>query len=391
MMHTRTATLTTTLSTALLTTLACSLVLVSCSVPGADHTNLQVVDTGNQVARWQLAHMENFDYIRTFRDHTEIDNGWVQAAFYIGLSRWATTTSNPQFRRALVEKAEHNQWRLGPLPWHADDQAFAQVYVDLAVNDPGKLEPVKQVFDSILQQRPTNSLEFNRDPAGQVEGDCQHRWCWSDALFMAPPAWAGLSRVLADNRYLDYALEEYQATRLFLFDNDEHLFYRDSRFRDRRDAHGHKVFWSRGNGWVFAGLPLLLEQMPSQHPQRPALEALFMEMAARFASLQTNEGLWSSSLLDYQHNPLPETSGSAFIVFGLAWGVNHGLLKQQQYAPVVREGWHAIRERVSAEGRLGWVQQVGNAPDQVLASDTQLYGSGALLLAASELVDWQRL
>jgi unsaturated rhamnogalacturonyl hydrolase len=34
---------------------------------------------------------------------------------------------------------------------------------------------------------------------------------------------------------------------------------------------------------------------------------------------------------------------------------------------------------------LGWVQRVGVGPDQVDKDDTQLYGVGAFLLAASEV------
>ena len=50
-----------------------------------------------------------------------------------------------------------------------------------------------------------------------------------------------------------------------------------------------------------------------------------------------------------------------------------------------RELWAALDRAVQPDGRLGWVQQVGYAPDQVLASATQLYGVGAYLMAASEV------
>jgi unsaturated rhamnogalacturonyl hydrolase len=40
---------------------------------------------------------------------------------------------------------------------------------------------------------------------------------------------------------------------------------------------------------------------------------------------------------------------------------------------------------VQPDGKLGWVQQIGYAPDHVEAGDTQLYGVGAFLLAASEV------
>lgn len=48
-------------------------------------------------------------------------------------------------------------------------------------------------------------------------------------------------------------------------------------------------------------------------------------------------------------------------------------------------GWAALSRAVGPDGRLGWVQQVGYAPDRVSAEDTQLYGVGAYLMAVSEL------
>jgi rhamnogalacturonyl hydrolase YesR len=335
--------------------------------------------------------MDRFDYVRTFRDQTEQGTGWIQAAFYIGLARWADATGNPRYVAALSDKAERNDWQPGSLYWHADDQAIAQMYLFLAERrHPARIAAVIDAFDRVLARPPENSLEFRPDETTRAEGTCQRRWCWCDALFMAPPAWAMLSNLTGDPKYRDYALQEYFATKDYLYDDGAHLFYRDSRFFEQRTGFGNKVFWSRGNGWVFAGLPLLLEALPAAHVSREELVSLYREMAAAFKDIQHPHGYWSSSLLDVAHDPLPETSGTAFITFGLAWGVNRNVLAAGEYAEVVEKGWSAIAAAVDEEGRPGWVQQVGNAPDEVRAGDTQLYGSGAVLLAASEMLRWGR-
>lgn len=345
---------------------------------------------GNKVADWQLAHMDNFDYIRTFRDETEQGTGWEQAAFHIGLARWAAVTGNLRYFSALLEKAEKNDWQLGPRYWHADDQAIAQMYLFLAgKHDDPRIASITEAFDRVLSSPPRNTLEFKQDDYGHSEGTCQRRWCWCDALFMAPPAWLMLSNATGDSKYREYALKEYFATKDYLYDDELHLFYRDSRYFERRTGFGNKVFWSRGNGWVFAGIPLLLETLPADHPARQELLALYEEMAAAFKDIQHPDGYWSSSLLDVEHDPLPETSGTAFITFGLAWGVNRSLISQDEYGQVVERGWSALANAVDRQGKLGWVQQVGSAPEETRESDTQLYGSGALLLAASEMLNWR--
>lgn len=372
--------------------LAIAALLLFCACAGQDPLPSREVEAlGNRVADWQLAHMDDFGYVRTFRDQTQHDAGWIQAAFYAGLARWASVTDSNAYFAAMRDKAERNGWQLGLLEWHADDQAIAQMYLALAARfDDARLEAVREAFDRILASPPATSLEFGLDDSGTSEGTCQRRWCWCDALFMAPPAWAMLSNATGDPRYREYALHEYLATKAYLYDEDEHLFYRDSRFFDRRTPHGNKVFWSRGNGWVFAGLPLLLEALPTSHAARPGLLALYREMAARFRPIQGPEGYWSPSLLDVAHDPRPETSGTAFITFGLAWGINNRIIDATEYGETVRKGWRAIAAAVDRDGRLGWVQQVGNAPDEVRADDTQLYGSGAFLLAAAEMLRLSR-
>jgi unsaturated rhamnogalacturonyl hydrolase len=40
---------------------------------------------------------------------------------------------------------------------------------------------------------------------------------------------------------------------------------------------------------------------------------------------------------------------------------------------------------VHTDGKLGWVQQIGAAPASVTFEDNQEYGSGAFLLAGSEM------
>lgn len=349
-------------------------------------TESALSDLANKVADWQLAHMDDFSYVRTFQEHTEFDRGWIQGAFYVGLARWAQATENTTYWQALQQKAEANQWRLGDLVWHADDQVIAQLYAALAERhkDLSLLEPSLAEFKAIMNNRATNSLEFVR--GGEAEGICQRRWCWCDALFMAPPAWAAMSRLTGDPAYLDYALEEYQATVDYLYDKEEHLFYRDSRFFERRTQNGHKVFWSRGNGWVFGGLPLLLEELPDGDPRKASYQALFVGMAERLIELQQAEGFWPSSLLDAAEFPIPESSGTGFMVFGLAWGINNGLLPADKFLPPVHKGWQALASAVDDSGRLGWVQQVGYSPEQVQQDDTQLYGVGAFLLAASEML-----
>jgi hypothetical protein len=167
----------------------------------------------------------------------------------------------------------------------------------------------------------------------------------------------------------------------------EKLYFRDSRFFERRGPNGEKIFWSRGNGWVFAGLANILQILPANDPERPRFEAQFRTMAARLITLQRPDGYWNPSLLGDSAKALPESSGTAFYVYGLAWGIRAGLLDAKVYTPNVRLGWQALVRAVHPNGKLGWVQPISDRPELNSYEDTQIYGVGGFLLAAGAVAD----
>jgi unsaturated rhamnogalacturonyl hydrolase len=351
----------------------------------------QILAVGAKVADWQLAHMTQFDYIPSgdHRRGTESPRDWVQAAFYIGLSHFADASGNAHYADAVLAHGTAEGWGFDNRPRHADADATGAVWIWASerTHDPSKLIPIKARFDAVIADPSNVSLDFLPAPPEGGASYCQVRWCWSDALFMAPPAWVSLSKATGDPRYLEHADKEFWATTDYLYDRTDHLYYRDSRFMTQRDPNGRKIFWGRGNGWVFAGLARILTDLPANHPSRARYIALYQQMADKVVSLQGANGYWPVSLLEPQQTP--ETSGTGFFVYGLAWGVHHGLLHDKRHRRAVDRGWQALQAAVQPDGKLGWVQRIGAAPDQVNADDTQLYGVGAFLLAASELATMQ--
>ena len=149
---------------------------------------------------------------------------------------------------------------------------------------------------------------------------------------------------------------------------------------------GKKIFWSRGNGWVFAGIPRILRYLPESDPHYKRYLALFKRMADAITKAQSNDGLWRANLGDEDDYPGPESSGTAFFCYGLAWGINKGHLDRDRFLPVVLKAWKGLVASVHKSGKLGWVQPVGDSPAAAGADDTHEYAVGAFLLAGSEMV-----
>lgn len=339
-------------------------------------------EIGTRVAGWHIAHAKDESIATRYPQEVRNQRSWVQGAGYVGLLRWARISGSPAARDAVLAWARANNFELGPRTYHADDHTVGQVYLGLrqmGLAGDEALVPTKRVFDAILAKPSTVSLAFTED------GKCLDRWCWSDALFMAAPTLVGLTRATGDPRYAAFSDKEFWAATDYLFDKQDGLYFRDSRFFDRKGTAGEKIFWSRGNGWVAGGIVNLLEFMPANAPERRRYEDLLRSMAKGIKRAQKAEGYWTPSLL--APTGVPEISGTAFFVYALQRGINLGLLPADEYAPVVQRGWAAIVRRVGPDGRVGSVQQIGDAPDEVKPDSTQLYGSGAVLLAASALLE----
>lgn len=302
----------------------------------------------------------------------EPSQDWTFATLYIGMLSASETLKDPRYHDLVLKVAEHYAWTLGPRKTHADDQAIGQSYLWLYRETPDveRIRPLRAQFDDVMR--------LADDPAKPV-------WWWCDALFMAPPVWSGLAAATNDSRYLDYMDREWKVTSDLLWDPQEHLFFRDKSYFDKREKNGRKIFWSRGNGWVMGGLVRVLENLPANDPRRPFYVAKLQAMAKSIAQLQGTDGLWRPGLLDAADYPYPEVSGSAFFVYAMAWGINHHLLDAKHYDSVVRRGWAGLVSNIYADGRLGCIQPVGAAPGAYTQGSSYVYGVGAFLLAGSEV------
>jgi rhamnogalacturonyl hydrolase YesR len=334
-----------------------------------DYTPKAVLATMKRVADWQLTQPPK---------HPRDD--WTFGALYTGLMALSRISDDPKYHDAMLAMGRQQEWKPAKRVYHADDHCVCQTYLELYLehHDAAMLEPTKARFDFILANPRTNDLHFN------IKG-ATDRWAWCDALFMGPPAWLRLYAATGDKRYLDFMDREWRATSDFLYDPAEHLFYRDSSYFDRREAGGQKIFWSRGNGWVLAGLARVLPLLPAGFASNAFYERQFKEMAAKIASLQCPDGLWRASLLAPDDYPAQETSGSGFYTFALAWGINTGRLQRAAYEPVVRKAWGGLVQSVTPEGKLEHVQPVGADPKKFDPAWSDVYGVGAFLLAGSEM------
>ena len=315
------------------------------------------------VANWQLDRLP-----------AEPQYDWTWAALYTGFMAVPDKVAGDKYKQAMMKVSEELHWQPGPRIMMADDQAIGQTYLELYMihKDPEMMEPLRARLDTEMA---TPESAYEKKPL----------WWWCDALYMAPPVYADMSAITGDQKYLSFMDREWSVTTDLLYDRSVHLYSRDATYLDRHEQNGQKIFWSRGNGWVMGGIVRVLKELPKDSALRPKFEEQLKEMSAEMLSIQGKDGLWRPGLLDPDAYPLPEVSGSAFVTYAMAYGVNEGILDRATYWPAVEKAWAGMISHVYADGRLGCIQPVGAAPGAYTETSSYVYGVGAFLLAGSEI------
>lgn len=308
---------------------------------------------------------------------------WTRGVYYEGLMALYTIYPEDRYYDYTYKWAEFHQWSLcyGTTHRNADSQCVGQTYLDL-YEMTGCKEMIRKIKANI-------DMVVNTP---QVDD-----WTWIDAIQMAMPIYAKLGRITGDNRYWEKMWKMYCWTRNTcgtkgMYNPKDALWWRDADFDPPyQEPNGEDCYWSRGNGWVYAALVRVLNEISANEAHREAYIKDFKAMSRALKQCQRTDGFWNVSLHDDSHFGGPETSGTSLFVYGMAWGIRTGLLPVSEYLPVVVNAWSALSKAVHSNGFLGYVQGTGKEPKDgqpvtfQSVPDFEDYGVGCFLLAGSEV------
>lgn len=362
----------------------------------------------------------------TFRPYTNNSPFWDNAAYHTGNMEVCKLSDSlsTRFLPYSLTWAEAAQWKgatnNNPADWiytygekpcnvlFGDWQICFQTYCDLF-----RLQP-----DSARIARARQVMEY------EMSTPSHDYWWWADALYMVMPVMTKLYNITGNELYLQKLTEYWTYSKALMYDGTitsdttilneaaaaalklqgeevpdslvldtvpRHLFYRDGKYLYPKhvSVNGHKDFWARGCGWVVAALAKVLQDTPQDWAGRQEFQQTYLEMCEAVKECQQPEGYWTRSLLDPEHAPGPETSGTAFFTYGLLWGVNNGLLNRDEYMPVILNAWKYLTTvALQSDHTVGYVQPIGERaiPGQTVdQKSTSNFGTGAFLLVCAEM------
>lgn len=309
-------------------------------------------------------------------------NIWTRGVYYEGLMALYGVDPRNEYYDYAVKWADFHGWGMrndDTATRNADNYCCAQTYIDLyrLCPEPHRLRKTISCLEMILNT-PEN-------------GD----WTWIDAIQMGMPVLTKYGKLTEDERYFEKAWKMYASSRdeQGLYNEAEGLWWRDKDFLPPyKEPNGEDCYWSRGNGWVVAALARVLSDVPADDPHRKVYLKDFRAMCKALLSCQREDGFWNVSLHDPDNFGGKELTGTALFIYGMAWGINNGILDRDVYYPAVAKAWNAmVKDCVHKNGFLGYVQGTGKEPkdgqpvtyDSV--PDFEDYGAGCFLLAGSEV------
>ncbi|MDR9749223.1 glycoside hydrolase family 88/105 protein [Paenibacillus taichungensis] len=257
--------------------------------------------------------------------------------------------------------------------------------------EPTFLPIAERIADFMLTR-----LERQEDGAFYREciGEFAENTMWADDLYMSTPFLVRYARLTENNSALDEAARQFLLYRKYLFMPEFKIM---SHVYDFKYGQSTQIPWGRGNGWTLFSLSEVLEAMPAEHSERPALIAFFNELCEGYAALQGEGGLWHQVLNDSE--TYQEASCTAMFAYGFARGVRFGWLYQPaRYIEAAERAWNGLTLKaidrqgnvhgVCSGSRYAFTAEYYNKDLLTVTNDN--HGIGIMMLAGTEVAKMKK-
>lgn len=256
---------------------------------------------------------------------------YPEVCTWYGALTFASVSNIPHLKGQLYRRFDPlftTESNLMPIPDHVDHTVFAAVPLEIYLlnSDPHCLALGKKFADAQWGEPfgtniPPDSESF------RARGLSWQTRMWIDDMYMITLAQVQAYRATGNNIYIDRAAKEMVAY-LDQLQQPNGLFYHAP------DVH---YFWSRGDGWMAAGMSELLRALPKEHPARPRILEGYEKMMAALLQYQDTNGMWHELIDDPA--AWPETSSTGMFAFAFITGVKEGWLDSETYGPAARKAW----------------------------------------------------
>jgi unsaturated rhamnogalacturonyl hydrolase len=161
---------------------------------------------------------------------------------------------------------------------------------------------------------------------------------WVDSLMMFSVFPAIYAKNEKDPELMDIALRQPRVMAKYMMDPDSNLWYHSYWVKKKTHYPKRKLFWGRGNGWVIAALPMLLDQS-DDHKEKATIISLFRKTSEALIKYQRPDGTFET-VLNKPGKTYRELSATLLIASGWFRGYRQGLL-DKRFLDAAIKAYHA--------------------------------------------------
>ncbi|OMF10669.1 glycosyl hydrolase [Paenibacillus amylolyticus] len=378
----------------------------------------RVYQTGQGQTYWRLDRPDA--WIRPYYENAMLSNKWTVGSVtnygrwdyplgvtVYGLLRTGRYLQRPDITRYAAEHVQACTQMYEYSLWDREQYGFPAVNQQLVMlkmldncgsfgsamleaysecHEPTFLPIAERIADFMLSR-----LERQEDGAfyRTCVGEYAENTMWADDLYMSTPFLVRYARVTGNSSALDEAARQFSLYRKYLFMPEFKIM---SHVYDFKYGQATQIPWGRGNGWTLFSLTEVLEALPVEHPERPALIDFFNELCEGYVALQEESGLWHQVLNDPQ--TYEEASCTAMFAYGFARGVRFGWFTDPEvYVTAAQRAWKGlICKAIDRQGNVHGVCSgsryafTAEYYDQDLRTVTNdNHGIGIMMLAGTEV------
>jgi unsaturated rhamnogalacturonyl hydrolase len=306
---------------------------------------------------------------------------YFEVCVWQGALSFSQLTHNDSLKLKLIERFTplwSTDSNLLPVPDHVDYSVFGAIPLEiyLQTNERKYFDLGKTYADT--QWAKPYGVRATADSYKYY--DIGYSWqtrLWIDDMYMITMLQVQAYRATNDIKYLTRTAME-MALYLDSLQKPNGLFYH---------APTAPFYWSRGNGWMAAGMTELLQILPKNNIYYKKILLGYKKMMHTLLEFQSKDGMWRQ--LINEPKSWYETSGTGMFTYAFITGIKNKWLPKNKYGKAAIKAWLSLVNYINKDNDLTDVCEgtgAGNSVEYYLARQKKtgdFHGQAPLLWCAN--------
>jgi len=251
---------------------------------------------------------------------------WGEALFGFALSKLDQHLNQDRYTKFLCDYCDY--YVANP-PRVDQSDTSAPALITYAVQKKTGNEAYKKLTDRVLyyiKNEPRLIEDSVNHLGNSLEGKLYPKSIWVDSLMMFSVFPSLYAKENKDEDMMKIAARQPRVMSKYMQDQETKLWYHSYWTKQKTHYPRKEIFWGRGNGWVVAALPMILENI-GEHEEKDNIIKIFQDTCQALIPYQRTDGAFET-VFNKVGKTYRELSFTALVASGFMQGVRLGILDQ---------------------------------------------------------------